>query len=74
MCFGDSHDCWKNVVSANSRITLEVVRDTRDDGVCSLFLMSVRGTLQRNDVWLFSLSHLYASCGLSQKMRLNWRG
>jgi len=27
VCLGDSLDCWKNVVSANSRITLEVVRE-----------------------------------------------
>jgi len=71
MCVGNVHDSWENVVSANSRITLEVVRDTGDDVVCSPFLMSVRVTLQRDEVW--ALSHNYASC-LSQKMRLNWRG
>ena len=40
----------------------------------SPFLMNVRRTPQRDKVWVFSLSHLRASCSLSQKMRLNWRG
>jgi len=38
-----------NVPSTYFRITLEVVRDT-GDGVCSPFLMSVRGTPHRDDV------------------------
>jgi len=40
----------------------------------SPFLMSVRGAPQRDEALVFSSSHLYAICGLSQKMRLNWRG
>jgi len=40
----------------------------------SPLLMSVRGAPQRDEALVFSSSHLYAICGLSQKMRLNWRG
>jgi len=49
MRLSDIHDCWKNVVSAYSRITLEVLRDLGDDVVCSPFLMSVRGTTQTDE-------------------------
>jgi len=74
VCLGNSRDFGKNVVSIYFWITLEVVRHTADDAVCSPFLMGGRRTLRRDKVLVFSLSHLCAGCGLSQKMRLNWRG
>jgi len=40
LCLVNRHDCWKNVFSAYSGITLQVVRDTGDDVVCSPFPMS----------------------------------
>jgi hypothetical protein len=74
LCLGDSHDFWKkcrfsicsDYFGSNARST--------DVVVCSPFLMSMERSLQRDEVWVFSLWHLCPSCSVSHQMRLNLRG
>jgi len=70
-CLGKSHDFCENVVSAYSQLTLEVVQDTADDVMCSPFLMSVRRTHQRDEVWIFSVWHLFALVAVFHR-RCDW--